>query len=242
MLPDHLPTPLVMAHRGDSAHAPENTLAAFRLALEAGANLLETDLWFSADDQIICHHDATLQRMTGFPARVVDLPLADIQALPIRSRFDANYPNERIPSLQQLLDLTPPGVMLGLELKDPRFADPARAVRLVRQVADRLAANTVLVLSFHKELLAGVRAVAPSFPTGHITLRNPWPDRRARFAGPYWPLLLANPLYVRQAHRQGTLVCPLDPAPERRLGLYLRLGVDAIITNDPGGMLRRLGR
>ena len=57
--------PYIMAHRGDSDHAPENTRAAFRLAAEAGADIIETDLWFTTDGHLVCHHDATLERMTG---------------------------------------------------------------------------------------------------------------------------------------------------------------------------------
>ena len=58
------PRPLIMAHRGDAVHAPENTFAAFGLALERGAQLLETDLWFTRDRVLVCHHDRTLDRVT----------------------------------------------------------------------------------------------------------------------------------------------------------------------------------
>jgi glycerophosphoryl diester phosphodiesterase len=60
--------------------------------------------------------------------------------------------------------------------------------------------------------------------------------------GPFWPLLLANPLYVRLAHAQGQLVCPLDPNPDARLGLYRRLGCDAVLSDDPGATTLALGR
>lgn len=227
------PKPYVMAHRGASDLAPENTVGAFRMALDAGADILETDLWFTADDHIVCHHDATAQRMTGDPRRIDAMTLAEVQALRVRSPFDERFPAERIPTLDDLLALTPPDIVLALELKDPRFAEPARARRLAAQVGERIAAQTVLALAFDLPWLQAVKAAQPDFPTGHIVLRNPFPTQPTDVLGPYWPLLLLNPWYVRMAHRRGKWVCPLDPGLHRRLPRYLRMGVDALLTNDP---------
>lgn len=235
------PRPYVMAHRGDSDHAPENTLAAFRLAAGAGAEIIETDLWFSADGHLVCHHDATLERMTGDPRRVNDVSLAEIQGLPIRSRFDAEFPAERVPALTEVLATVPPAVLLALELKDPRFGtDPAAAAALVAAIAERIAAHTVFVISFDLGRVLRVKAAAPECRGGHITIRNPLPTQSTEFLGPYWTLLALNPFYVRLAHRRGQWVCPLDPDLDRRLGRYLALGVDAVLTNDPGGTRARI--
>ena len=74
-----LPRPLVMAHRGDAVHAPENTFAAFGLALERGAQLLETDLWFTKDGVLVCHHDRTLDRTTDSTGAIPEMPLTQTQ-------------------------------------------------------------------------------------------------------------------------------------------------------------------
>lgn len=235
------PRPLLMAHRGASDHAPENTHAAFRLAVEAGVELIETDLWFTADEQIVCHHDATLDRMTGTPGRVTDLPLAEIQARPIRSRFDA-FPNERVPSLDQVLEAVPDEVILVLELKDPRFAEARWAKRLTEQLADRIANRSAIVISFFLDRVLTIRAANERMATGFIATRQPFPSQPVDVLGPFWPLLLVNPFYVRLAHRRGRWVCPLDPGLHRRIGWYLRLGVDALLTNDPAATARLLGR
>lgn len=227
------PKPYIMAHRGASDHAPENTLASFRLALEAGADIVETDLWFTRDGELVCHHDATVTRMTGQPGNIAELTLGEVKALPIRSPFDARFPEERIPTLAELLDLLPPEVLLALELKDPRFADPAWAARLARQLEPRAATGDVVALSFELPFLQALHASDARVPLGHITLRWPFPTQPVALLGPLWMLLLANPTYVAWAHRRGKWVCPLDPAPHKRLRLYLRLGVDAILTNDP---------
>lgn len=236
------PKPYLMAHRGASDHAPENSRAAFQLAIEAGVDLIETDLWFTADRQIVCHHDATLDRMTGTPGRVDQLTLAEVQRRPIRSPFADRFPDERIVSLEEVLALVPPTIVLVLELKDPRFADPSWARLLTHHLEARLAATSVIVISFALERVLAVRAVDPRTPTGWITLHDFRPGQPVDVLGPFWPIVILNPFYVRRAHALGKWVCPLDLAAHRRLAWYRWLGVDAILTNDPAKLSRRLGR
>jgi glycerophosphoryl diester phosphodiesterase len=228
------PRPLVMAHRGDSEHAPENTLAAFRRALDEGADVLETDLWLSADGHFVCHHDATLERMTGDPRAVTEVGLADLARLAVTGRFGPAFAAERVPTLEQLLDDLPPAVVLVVELKDPRFARPELAARLAAQLAERAAAFTTVAVSFDLGYLA--------VPVGHITLRHLLPTQPTELLGPAWPLVFANPFYVRMAHRRGQLVGALDPTPGRRLRWYLARGADAVLSNDPGATRQALDR
>lgn len=236
------PKPYIMAHRGASDLAPENTLSSFRLALEAGADIIETDLWFTRDGEIVCHHDATVTRMTGHPGRVDQLTQSEIQSLSIRSRFGERFAGEHIPTLAELLEILPDSVLLAVELKDPRFADPAWAKRLAQQVAARVATQNVVAISFHQRLLRGLRAADPDFPIGHIAVVEPFPIREVDVFGVFWPLLLINPGYVAWAHRRGKWVCPLDSAPHKRLRWYLRMGVDAILTNDPAATRALIGQ
>ncbi len=236
------PKPYMLAHRGASKHAPENSLAAFRLAVEAGAEMVETDLWFSRDGQIVCHHDATLRRMTGRPERVVDMTVDELRRLRLRSRFDARFPDERLPTLDDVLDLLPPSVGLVVELKDRRFASPEWAAKLARQAAERVATRTIMAISFHGRLLWGVRAAEPAFQIAHIPVVAPFPVQQVDAFGPIWPLLVLNPGYVAWVHRRGKWLCPLDPQPHKRLRWYLRLGVDAILTDDPAETRARIAR
>ncbi|MCZ7571480.1 MAG: glycerophosphodiester phosphodiesterase family protein [Ardenticatenaceae bacterium] len=236
------PKPYLMAHRGASDHAPENTLGSFRLALEAGADIIETDLWFTRDGELVCHHDATVARMTGRPGRVAEMTLSEVQSLRVRSRFDERFPDEHIPTLAELLDLLPPEVVLTVELKDPRFSDSAWAERLARQAAERVVRQAIVAISFRRRNLQGLRAAAPTFPIGHIAVVEPFPTQQVDVLGPFWPLLFVNPGYVAWAHRRGKWVCPLDPAPHKRLQWYLRLGVDAILTNDPAATRALIAR
>ena len=234
------PRPFVIAHRGDSAHAPENTRLAFELALEAGADALETDLWLTADGQLVCHHDATAERMAGDPRRIDALRLDELRALTVRSPRFPEAPDQRIPSLDETLALVPESVLLLLEVKDPRIAQQAGASRLVEAVADRLASRSVVAIAFDPAVLAALRKVAPELTLGQIVMRNPLPTQFTELLGVNYRLLQLNPFYLRLAHLRGRWVAPFDPDLNARLPRYLRMGVDAVLTNDPGDTRRRI--
>jgi glycerophosphoryl diester phosphodiesterase len=233
--------PYLMAHRGNRVSCPENTLAAFRRAIEEGADILETDLHLTADGAFVCIHDATVDRTTDGSGEVAGRTLDEIKALSAaygRAEFSA----ERVPTLAEMAVLLPADVALALELKSDRFLEPQVCRALVMEL-DRtgIRARTV-VLSFSMARIQAVRAIAPDIPIGWITLSEPWPRRGVQLLGPFWPLLLLNPLYVRVAHARGQLVCPLDPFPDKRLRLYRWLGCDAVLSDDPGTTARALNR
>jgi glycerophosphoryl diester phosphodiesterase len=220
-----------MAHRGASDLAPENSLAAFEMAIEHGADLLETDVWCTTDGDIVCHHDATLERMTGDARRVDQLDTDQLRALCLRSAH--GFAGECIPTLQALVERTPPGVVVVAELKDPRFAEPQRLAKLLQVLGGRVASHRAGVIAESLGLLRAVKAQAPELVSGHIAILRPWANTTTELLGPYWPWLRLNPGYVKRAHRRGQRVCPLDPDLHRRLSLYLDMEVDAVLTNDP---------
>lgn len=228
-----------MAHRGASDLAPENGRSAFALALEHGADLIETDLWFTADGEIVCHHDATLGRMTGDPRRVEHCSLRQIQGLRLR-RETSEFTDDRVPSLAELLEIVGESTPLLLELKDPSFRRPERLRRLLAILGDRVEAQQVGILSDAADLLSAIREQAPHLVAGHIAMANPFGNRTTDLVGPYWPWLQLNPWYVNIAHRRGQRVCPLDPDLHRRLPAYLRMDVDAVLTNDPRATRTRI--
>jgi glycerophosphoryl diester phosphodiesterase len=234
------PRPYVMAHRGASGYAPENTLAAFRLAVQQGADLLETDLRFTRDGVLVCIHDATVDRTTDSYGAVSDMTLAEVKSLRVRSAFDAQYQDERVPTLTELLDATPENVALALELKDPLFEQPAWAQKLAAVLPPGRWAGRVAVLSFAQARLDGVKQVAPEIPAGIITLRRVLPLCRTELIGPVWPLVYLNPLYAWLAHRLRKFVCPLDDRPDARVGWYVRIGCDAVLTNTPDTTIRAI--
>lgn len=235
------PKPYIMAHRGNRVACPENTLAAFRRALDDGADIIETDVHLTADGVFVCIHDATVDRTTDGTGAVAALTLAQIKALSA-SYGREGFAGERVPTLEETLALLPAHVALALELKTDRFLEPEVCCRLANALDRAGVRARAVVLSFSAARLAALHAAAPDIPRGFITLTRPYPAAEGELLGPFWPLLLLNPLYVAWAHRRGQLVCPLDPAPDSRLWLYKALRCDAVLTDDPAATARALGR
>jgi glycerophosphoryl diester phosphodiesterase len=231
--------PFVVAHRGAQTVQPENTLAAFLLALVQGADALETDLRFTADDELVLFHDPTVDRMTEGSGPVRNYTLAELRRLRLRQP-GGGLVAAPVPTLAELIAATGGQTPLLLELKDPLFLQEAYARRLV----DVLRAGGVLrrsaLISFHYAHVAAVQAVCPDIPVGHITMKNPWPRRGVQLLGPVWPLLYLNPTYVALAHRRGGIAAPLDPNPIPRLPYYLAQQVDAVLADEPGAVLARI--
>lgn len=233
--------PLIMAHRGNSARCPENTIPAFQRALDDGADVIETDLHLSADGVFMCIHDATVDRTTDGHGAVAEMTCAELQAL------DASYGRPEfagafIPTLAQTMALLPPQVALGLELKSDAFLDRDVCARLDAALREGGVADRVFMLSFSSARLDAVRRYAPGLATGRITLWSLLPDSRGELAGPLWPMMFLNPLYTWLGHRRGQLVCPLDPDPEPRLWYYKLMRCDAVLSNDPARTRQALGR
>lgn len=243
-IPDR-PKPYVMAHRGNSAACPENTLAAFRRALADGADIIETDLHLTTDGVFVCLHDGEVDRTTDGHGPVAEMTLAQVKMLSA-SYGRPEFAAERVPTLAELCDLLAreaPAVALALELKTDRFLEPA----VCRQLADELAAaglrDRTVVLSFSLARVQAVAAAAPDIPKGFITASKLTPRGvDAQLIGAFWPIYFLNPCYVRQAHAAGQITCPLDPTPNGRLWYYRWLGCDAVLANDPAATIRALGR
>jgi len=224
--------PLIVAHRGTPDVQPENTLPSFQLALMQGADALETDLRFTRDDQIVLLHDSTLDRTTDGQGAVQSYTLAELQ------RYRTRAPNGQLSAapiitLAELIEATNAQTPLLLELKDARFTQSRDAMRLIELLDRYDMVQRTAIISFHRDYVASVEAARPVIPTGNITLWNPLPMSSSELLGPVWPLLYLNPLYVWWAHRLGKVICPLDPKPEPRIRYYLRLGVDALLTDNP---------
>jgi glycerophosphoryl diester phosphodiesterase len=234
---ERLGRPFVIAHRGTPKREPENTRRAFARALEVGADVLETDLRFTADDEIVLIHDGTVDRTTDGTGAVGDFTLAELKRLRTRRPQDRQPGDQAVPTLIELLAMTQAKTPLLLELKDPKFAGRHYAQKLIDILACYNMLSRVAIISFQAPLVRSVKLVYPPIAAGYVTLNDPRPPRDAEVAGPFWPLLLLNPFYVEDVHRLGGIVAPLDPDPLPRLALYLRLGVDALLADEPGPVL-----
>ena len=225
--------PLVMAHRGNRVLFPENTLPAFRQAWQEGADIIETDLHLSRDDEFICIHDGTLDRTTCGEGPVAARTLKELKDLVIVD--EKSGPTEyQIPALEELARELPKGTALALELKSDRFLEKEVCERLAHLLGRQGVLERAICLSFSYERVSMVKKTAPEIPIGWITMSRLLPDKDADMIGPFWPVMFINPWYTSMAHQRGMLVCPLDPTPEPRLKQYVKMDCDAVLSDDPG--------
>ncbi len=156
-VPSH--TQEIIAHRGYSAIAPENTLAAFRLAWERGADACELDLYLAADGRIAVLHDADTKRTTGVPGKVAEMTLAELQRLDAGSWKGTDYAGERIPALSEALATLPEGSRrFFLEIKDTTRVVPV----LVRELeAWRHRADQLCLIAFDRDVAREAKKAMP---------------------------------------------------------------------------------
>jgi len=231
--------PYIIAHRGNKVNCPENTLAAFARAIKDGADILETDLHVTSDGQFVCIHDSTVDRTTNGSGQVEDMTLKQVR------RFSASYgqrefESERIPLLEEVVQIMPENMGLALELKSDRFLDE-ETCRALYQLLKKLNIHSrTIVLSFSTRRLEAMAKHVPQLPSGLISLSRLRPYRSTQLVGPFWPILLLNPRFVKTAHKRNQAVAPLDPNPDSRLWLYVKLGCDAVLTDNPASTFEAL--
>ncbi len=231
---------LVVAHRGASAAAPENTLAAQELARRAGADLIETDGQISKDGVPYVMHDSTVDRTTDGTGDLTTLTSAQLDALDAGSWFSPGYAGERVPTLRaQGADLKARGGRLLLEIKRAASKDQVARMLDALRAAGVLTPDRVFVQSFSKQHLIWARELAPGLPRGYLTSTlDADPVGVVQELGltaynPSATALATRPSVVADLHRAGvaTMVWTVDqPAQWKTLE---SLGVDAIITNRP---------
>ena len=163
----------LQAHRGAAGLAPENTLAAFRMAIELGADAAELDLQATKDGVVVVIHDDTVDRTTDGRGRIGDLTLADIKRLDAGTKFGAAFRGERVPTLSELIDLVKAGgndrFRLNLEIKfaEGREGQPADLEERVLAVLTQAGfLDRVITQSFHHASAAKMKRLAPSIPAG----------------------------------------------------------------------------
>lgn len=227
--------PLVIAHRGASAYAPENTLAAFQLAHTQGADMLELDVRRSADGVLVVFHDATTERWDGQPRPVSTCTLADLRRLDIGG--------EAVATLAEVCAFArTSGMLLNVELKQPDIAVPVVQLLRTHDMIDQ-----TLVAAFSPAALHELSQVAPDLQRGYLMgtrtyhpvtrLRELWPFRALRrvHATAWHPavqLPLLRPVLpcVRRAGYAVNVWTVDDPAVMRQL---IDWGATGIITNKP---------
>jgi glycerophosphoryl diester phosphodiesterase len=230
--------PLVIAHRGASAYEPENTLRAFDLAIRQGAQMIELDLHVTCDNHVVVIHDPTLDHTTNLRGCIDRLSLAEIK------RADAGK-GERVPTLDETLDLTLGKVGLYLEIKDRRAALPT--LRIIRA---RQCQSQVMLASFDIELMRRlgeeVRDIELGLILGNATFN---PMVRWREAFPWLALRrvkhhvlcmqveLCYGYLASRAKANGKKLYVWTADRENQFARMISIGVDGIVTNTPDRLI-----
>jgi glycerophosphoryl diester phosphodiesterase len=242
------PLPWIIAHRGHSAAAPENTASAFDAALQAPIDGIETDLQMSADGVPVIHHDATVVKLGGGRFRVSALPWRELRALDAGGRRSERFRGERLLSLADLLDGWGGRTWLLLEIKArPGDRDPAWHRRLTERTIDevrrRKLESSVLLLCFDQNVLAAARRYDPKIRTVRNLDRLPTGESRMRDL--LTPLFAASinvralhAKFVDLAHQMGKPVLTYTCNDRGTVRRAMAAGADAIMANDPGQLAR----
>lgn len=229
---------MIIAHRGASARAPENTLAAFRLARRLGAAMVELDVHQTADRRLVVLHDPTLTRTTGVRATVAARSLADLADLDAGSWFAPRFADQRVPTLEAVLAALGPGIAVNVELKAGPRPYPGLEIRLVGLLRRLGWLRRALISSFHVDRLVRVRRLHPTVAIGILV--HPWSlntalarARRLNARSIHPPAREVTTALVNHLHEAGVLVLPYTVDRPGEKAKLLRLGVDGFFTNDP---------
>ena len=235
-----LPSPVVFAHRGASAHAPENTLAAFSLALEQGAPAVELDAKLSIDGKVFVHHDLTLDRTTTGTGSIKKRKWDEISHVDAGSHYDPRFADEKIPLLEQVFETVGRKLLINIELTN--YATPTDSLvdHVVALVKKHALEDWVIFSSFHPFNLARVGHLLPNSFRSMLAFEGNlggWARGPiGRWAGPqalHPHLKDVSPELIKAEHarqRKINVWTVNKPTDMRRLFSW---GVDCIFTDDP---------
>ncbi|MBE3598536.1 MAG: glycerophosphodiester phosphodiesterase [Limnochordaceae bacterium] len=238
--------PLILAHRGFSARAPENTLVAFRMALEAGADGIELDVQLSRDGVPVVIHDERVDRTTDGKGWVKDFTLDQLRAFDAGGWFGEAFAGERIPTLDEVLEVAGPGSrLINVELKSGLVQYPGLEHKVIAALERAGALEKSVLSSFNHFSLRTVKALRPQARTGVLYMEglvDPWAYARLVPADAIHPPRYAVlPELVEGAHRAGVAVHVWTVDERAELRRMADWGVDAIITNRPDEALAVVG-
>ena len=240
---------LIVAHRGASHDAPENTMAAFSLAWEQGADAIEGDFYLSKDGEIVCIHDADLKRTAGKDVTVAESTLAELRRYDVGSWKDKRFAAERIPTLAEVLAIVPEGKKILVEIKCG--AEILPALEKAVDACKLNIAEQVVIISFNNDVVIGCRHVLPELKVNWLTgfklneethtwsptingVMTSLKETRATGLGCMAEPTMVTPALVTQL-RAAKLEFHCWTVDDVDLANYLcGLGIDSITTNRPG--------
>jgi glycerophosphoryl diester phosphodiesterase len=229
-----------IAHRGASAHAPENTLVAFREAIEMGVDGAECDVHCTKDGQVVVIHDHSLNRTTDTKGVIEEMMLSKVKKADAGSWFDPQFSGERIPTLREVLKLTRGKVITVIEIKPDNITD-----KVVEEIENARAVDDVVLQSFHPSAVGGAQKLNPHIPrallaTGRKSIRRLSSilnliQKAAEVGAGVLNLSsrIITPHLVKESHRRGIGVWAWTVDDEAEMKRLATMGVDGITSNYP---------
>jgi len=244
----------IVAHRGASARAPENTLEAFKLAWQLGADAIEGDFRLTRDKRIVCIHDATTQRVASKNLKVESTDSAQLRELDVGIGFSPEFRGARIPYFEEVVATVPDGKQIVIEIKGGTRIVPHLIEALEKSP---LRKSQVFLICFNRTVLKQLKRADPAYKTGLLIRFRPRGDRRlgpgineilnlARETGcdainaEAHPSLSETFVRTLRTHGYGVHVWTVD-SPEQA-AILCRHGAESITTNKPGLIRRHLDR
>ena len=246
---EDFPHPVIFAHRGASAYAPENTLASFELALSQGVDAIELDARLSSDGQVIVIHDPTVDRTTNGYGRVAQLSLTELRSLDAGRFFSEEYRGQKIPLLEEVFEAVGKKVFINVELKNYAAPHDPLVEKVCELVKKHSMEKRIIFSSFFASNLKEARRFLPDIPRGLLALGG-WRGAWARsFGFSFGNYAALNPYLtdvtkqqIVRVHRLKRLVQVWTVNKAEDMVRLNNWGVDGIITDDPQLALRAQGR
>lgn len=239
--------PIIIAHRGGAKLAPENTLVSFKNAIAIGVDMIEIDVHFSKDSEIIVIHDESLDRTTNGTGEVKDLTLDEIKKYDAGSWFSEDYKNEKVPTLTEVLQTINAQCKLLIEIKDGDERYPGLEKKIVETIKEHNAEEWVVVQSFNKNSILRIKEFYPDLITYYLLGKGGFNDFytevsdqiskgksiEKKFDGiaPNHKVLDKNK--VDLLHKTGFGIFTYTVNDKEDMQKVIELGVDGIITDSP---------
>jgi glycerophosphoryl diester phosphodiesterase len=227
---------LVIAHRGASGNAPENTLAAFRKAVALGATFIETDLQLSRDARFVAIHDATVNRTTSGHGAVHEMTLADLRKLDAGSWFGSEFAGERIPTLEEIFEFSKKhDIVFYLEIKPGGSWGGEHA--LIGALRESGEIPRAVVISFDAAIVMNLRKIEPTLMTGLLydgQIENPL-DKAVEIGARQLVVRgdLVTPALISGARKRDLQVVCWTVNHPAHMRMLAAAGVDGIMSDYP---------
>lgn len=246
--------PIVVAHRGASGYAPENTMAAIKKAITMGVDMIEIDVQLSKDNEVVLMHDLTVDRTTNGKGKVRDLYLEEIKKLDAGKWFSSEFSGEKVPTLEEVIQAINGQCKLLIEVKRVKSKKLEIENKIVQLINKYNAYNWCIVQSFETQVIKNIQALDKSIECHKLVTMNIsvlplhidsriktgtiYKYKTVQSINPYFKML--NKRKVNKIHSRGQKIITWTVNEPEDMKRMIEMGVDGIITNYPDRLIQLL--